>query len=91
MGHGISRRSFLKTAGAGAAGVTVSRSLPALTEIEKGHEAILPPLTTFYYGDVQLHDSAMKRRFEENHARFLNLNEDRLLKVFRQVAGLPLA
>jgi DUF1680 family protein len=30
----------------------------------------------------------MKRQFEENHARFLNLDDDRLLKVFRQVAGL---
>ena len=31
----------------------------------------------------------MKKQFEENHARFLNLDDDRLLKVFRQVAGLP--
>jgi len=30
----------------------------------------------------------MKRQFEENHARFLNLEDDRMLKVFRQVAGL---
>jgi len=30
----------------------------------------------------------MKRQFEENHARFLNLDDDRMLKVFRQVAGL---
>jgi DUF1680 family protein len=43
---------------------------------------------TFAYGDVQLHDGSMKRQFEENHARFLNLDEDRMLKVFRQVAGL---
>jgi DUF1680 family protein len=31
----------------------------------------------------------MKRQFQENHSRFLNLDEDRMLKVFRQVAGLP--
>jgi len=31
----------------------------------------------------------MKRQFEENHSRFLNLDEDRMLKVFRQVAGMP--
>lgn len=30
----------------------------------------------------------MKRQFEENHSRFLNLDDDRMLKVFRQVAGL---
>jgi DUF1680 family protein len=50
--------------------------------------AVSTPLTTFAYGDVQLHDGPMKRQFEENHARFLNLDEDRMLKVFRQVAGL---
>jgi DUF1680 family protein len=31
----------------------------------------------------------MKRQFDENHARFQNLDDDRLLKVFRQVAGMP--
>jgi len=31
----------------------------------------------------------MRRQFDENHARFLNLADDRMLKVFRQVAGLP--
>ena len=31
----------------------------------------------------------MRRQFDENHARFLNLDDDRLLKVFRQTAGLP--
>jgi DUF1680 family protein len=30
----------------------------------------------------------MKRQFEENHARFLNLDDDRMLKVYRQVAGM---
>ncbi len=31
----------------------------------------------------------MKRQFDENHARYLHLDDDRMLKVFRQVAGLP--
>ena len=31
----------------------------------------------------------MKRQFDENHERFLHLDDDRLLKVFRQVAGMP--
>ena len=31
----------------------------------------------------------MKQQFDENHARFLHLDDDRMLKVFRQVAGLP--
>jgi DUF1680 family protein len=51
--------------------------------------AVTPPLATFAYSDVRLLDGPMKRQFDENHARFLNLDDDRLLKVFRQVAGLP--
>ena len=47
------------------------------------------PLTTFAYSDVKLLDGPMKKQFEENHAVFLNLDDDRMLKVFRQVAGLP--
>jgi DUF1680 family protein len=31
----------------------------------------------------------MKQQFEENHARFLHLDDDSMLKVFRQLAGLP--
>lgn len=85
----MNRRAFLKTAGASTAGMTVSRSLAALTQPGKDQMAILTPLATFPYGDVELHAGPMKRQFEENHARFLQLDEDRLLKVFRQVAGLP--
>jgi DUF1680 family protein len=43
----------------------------------------------FAYGDVQLNEGPMKRQFDENHSRYLNLDDDRLLKVFRQVSGLP--
>lgn len=89
MEHGMSRRAFLKAAGASAAGMTVSGSLPVLAESDSGRVAVVTPLATFPYGDVQLHEGPMKRQFEENHARFLHLDEDRLLKVFRQVAGLP--
>ena len=89
MKYGMSRRAFLKAAGTGAAGITVSGSLPAFAEADKGEVAVVTPLATFSYGDVQLHDGPMKRQFDENHERFLNLEDDRLLKVFRQVAGMP--
>lgn len=83
----MSRRTFLMTAGASAAAMTVARPIPA--KGTEGRAAIQTPLSTFPYGDVQLHEGPMKRQFEENHARFLNLDDDRLLKVFRQVSGLP--
>ncbi len=89
MANGIDRRTFLKAATAGSAGVLVSHPLAALAATGADLVAITTPLTTFPYGAVQLHDGPMKRQFEENHERFLHLEDDRLLKVFRQVAGLP--
>jgi uncharacterized protein len=91
MSSSVSRRSFIKTAGAVTASAYAVTSLPswASSGSPKGSVAITPALSTFPYSDVQLLDGPMKRQFEENHARFLNLDDDRLLKVFRQVAGLP--
>ena len=88
MVSGINRRTFIKASSATAAGLYAARSIPVWANSEKSLTAISTPLTTFAYGDVQLHDGPMKRQFEENHARFLNLDDDRMLKVFRQVAGL---
>jgi len=88
MASGMDRRTFIKTTSVTAAGLYASRAVPPWADSGKSLVAISTPLTTFAYGDVQLHDGPMKRQFEENHARFLNLDEDRMLKVFRQVAGL---
>ena len=38
---------------------------------------------------MKLLDGPLKKQFDENHALFMNLDDDRMLKVFRQVAGLP--
>jgi uncharacterized protein len=89
MTHTINRRDFVKAASAGAAGLYALRSFPALANTGKTLVAVSTPLMPFNYGDVQLNEGPMKLQFEENHSRYLNLDEDRLLKVFRQVAGLP--
>lgn len=88
MLSGIDRRTFLKATSATAAGAYAANILPAWAASDKSLVAVSTPLTTFAYADVQLLDGPMKRQFEENHARFLNLDDDRMLKVFRQVAGL---
>src|SRR6266481_4028640 len=88
MVNGVDRRTFLKAAAATTAATYAARTLPASAATDQS-PAVTPPLATFPYADVQLLDGPMKRQFEENHARFLNLDDDRLLKVFRQVAGLP--
>jgi uncharacterized protein len=88
MASGINRRTFLKATSATAAGAYAASVLPAWAASDKSLVAVSTPLTTFAYSDVQLLDGPMKRQFEENHARFQNLDDDRMLKVFRQVAGL---
>jgi uncharacterized protein len=89
MSNNLSRRTFLQTATVTTAAAYASRVLPVWAAADRGTVATNTLLTTFAYSEVELFDSPMKRQFEENHARFLNLDDDRLLKVFRQVAGLP--
>ena len=103
MARRVSRRTFLQAAATTTAATYAARVLPAganaisakqsrgrrFGRLKPGSIAVDTPLTTFAYSDVTLLDGPMKRQFEENHARFLNLDDDRLLKVFRQVAGLP--
>ena len=90
MGLSVSRRTFLKAAGATTASTYAAKAIPVWADSSaKGSVAVTPPLATFPYSAVQFQDGPMKRQFVENHERFLNLDEDRLLKVYRQVAGLP--
>jgi DUF1680 family protein len=95
MDSPVSRRMFLKTATAATAASYAGRALPVWAVADRGAAvdggaiAINTPLTTFSYSEVELFTGPMKRQFDENHARFLNLEDDRLLKVFRQNAGLP--
>jgi uncharacterized protein len=86
----VSRRTFLHTTTAAATALCTTRNFPSqAAETQRGSVTITLPLATFPYSDVQLLDGPMKRQFDENHARFFHLDDDRLLKVFRQVAGLP--
>jgi DUF1680 family protein len=85
----MNRRAFLKKTGAATAGAYAARAMPAWATSDKDLLAVTTPLSTFPYADVRLLDGPMKRQFDENHDRFLNLDDDQMLKVFRQVAGLP--
>ncbi len=76
------RRTFLK----GAACTTVA---VATKSTAQSFTLPNPHLATFPYGAVELLSSPLKRQFDENHSFFLNLSEDRLLKIYRQRAGLP--
>jgi hypothetical protein len=78
-----SRRQFLKTAAAaGAASMMGPGRLFA-------DGAASAPLQQFGYGDVELLEGPLRQQFQTNHAFYASLDEDRLLKPFRQRAGLP--
>jgi hypothetical protein len=50
---------------------------------------ISTPLSQFGYGDVELLEGPLRQQFQTNHAFYAALDEDSLLKPYRQRAGLP--
>ena len=84
----VTRRSFVKTFSAMsalAAGRFTARAWADSGVTLAGHAE----LSQFPYSSVRLLDGPLKRQFDDHHSLFLHLDDDRLLKVFRQVAGLP--
>ncbi len=84
--HGFSRRGFLHCSACAAtaaalpmAGASATAAVTAGTE--KARE--------FDYGAVQLTGGPLNAQYDWIHAHYLALDDDRLLKGFRQHAGLP--
>src|SRR5207253_6443970 len=83
-----SRRNFLKLGAAAAGGAIAFRSVPAWTR-QPASAAVVPALSLFEYSQIQLLEGLFRTQLEHNHKLFLGLDEDALLKPFRQRAGLP--
>ena len=82
---GHSRRSFLKAAsGAAAIGATAR-----FTPLAHALSAAPVSLREFDYGDVQLTGGPLKEQYDHTHSHYVGLDNERLLKVYRQHAGLP--
>ena len=79
---GHSRRSFIKTASGAAA-------ICAMGGFAHASGVAAVSLREFDYGDVQLTNGPLKDQYDRIHAHYLGLDNDRLLKVYRQHAGLP--
>ena len=86
MGNQFSRRALLRS-GAAAAVSTLPGRLLALDATTLHQGAV--KLSQFDYSQVELLDGPMQEQFHSNYAFFLALDEDSLLKPFRQAAGLP--
>jgi hypothetical protein len=80
MGTRVTRREFL--AGAAAAAVALAPSAPRFAPPQD-------PLSEFDYASVQLTGGPLKRQYDRIHAAYLALDNDRLLRVYRERAGLP--
>jgi uncharacterized protein len=74
----VSRRTFL---GSAAALAVSARAAGSTSERLRVRE--------FAYAQVTLTDGPLAAMYQRTHAHFLKLDEDRLLKVYRQRVGLP--
>ena len=82
-----SRRSFLKSsAAAAAATLAAPRSTFAALATDNVANG---PLREFGYAEIELLDGPLLEQFKTNHIFYLSLDEDMLLKPYRQRAGLP--
>lgn len=80
MDNAITRRDFL----AGAAAVALAGGARAST-----HPIPSDQFAEFDYGAVELTGGPLKQQYDRLHAAYLALDNDRLLRVYRERAGLP--
>ena len=83
MAGSISRREFL--AGATAISLTSHAGSFAAVRVYSPREE----LSEFDYGSVELTGGPLKQQYDQIHASYRALDNDRLLKVYRERAGLP--
>jgi DUF1680 family protein len=86
------RRKFLSLSAAATGAAVAFRPshlcASVLNTDKEAAIAIRPSIRTFDYSQVELLEGPMRQQFDTNHAFFLNMDEDRLLKPFRQAAGM---
>ena len=80
----LTRRKLLQTAAAPMM-MRVMQPLAAFAATKQSRE----PLRQFEAAQVQLTGGPFAEQYDELHAHYLSLSNDRLLKVYRQRAGLP--
>jgi hypothetical protein len=86
---GFTRRKFLKGGTVAAGAALCGTRLPRMYAEAAANAALTPKLSQFDYSQIKLLDGPMLEQFDRNHQFFLALNEDGLLKPFRERAGLP--
>jgi len=87
----LTRRTFVKTAALAASGPFSGplTALAAVPETLTSESETREPLRQFDYAQVRLTGGPFADQYNALHAHYLSLSNDRLLKVYRQRAGLP--
>ncbi len=90
MSSTTTRRTFLKSAASAAgAGLVARRTLwPRRAKAAGPDTTAVERLYEFDYADVALTGGPLKEQYDFIHAHYLALDNDRLLQVYRQHAGL---
>lgn len=86
--HAFSRRHFMHCTACAATAVSLA-GLGSASAATRAGSAGLEVMREFPYGAVRLTGGRIKQHFDHIYAHYLALDNDRLLKVFRQHAGLP--
>ena len=82
----ISRREFAKSSARTAATLAGLRLWPSWAVAET---RLASPLVEFSYGDVSIFSPFHQAQLEQTYEVLMSLDEDSLLKPFRQMAGQP--
>jgi len=82
----VSRRRFVQSASMVTAGFAIPSRFFLATLAEPVAQQ---PLEQFDYGDVVLASDLHERQLEQTHSVLMGLNDDSLLKPFRQMSGQP--
>jgi uncharacterized protein len=82
----VSRRKFVRAASLATVGAaTFSSRMPKLFATASSQT----PLEQFGYGEVKVSSALHREQLEQTHSVLMGLNEDSLMKPFRQMAGQP--
>jgi len=80
----LNRRKLLQGAGALGAATLLPRAAPA------AGQGTAMPIDTCDYGDVTLLEGPARAQFDQTLGALLAMDEDKLLRPFRQAAGMPI-
>ena len=83
----FSRRAFLSHGSQVACLCAAAGGLGLSAEATETKMAVVPPLSVFRHGEVQLGDGPLLTQFDYQHQLFMGLDNDALLKPFRVRAG----